>query len=88
MKDVEDFAAEHDLHDILPELKKGAIVAQNPAGFEDMEEISPQEKDVLRFEVTHKWKHPVRLYVTIIICSIGAAVQYEPNLLILLYYQS
>jgi len=76
MKDVEDFAAEHDLHDIIPELKKGAIVAQNPGSFDEMEELSAEEKDALRFEVTHKWRHPAKLYITIIVCSIGAAVQY------------
>ena len=83
MKDVEDFAAEHDLNDIVPDLKKGAIVAQNPGGFDEMEEISEEEKDALRFEVTNKWRHPSKLYITIIICSIGAAVQYGLNLLIL-----
>jgi hypothetical protein len=76
MKDVEAFAAEHDLHDIIPDLKKGAIVAQNPGGFDEMEELSAEEKDALRFEVTHKWRHPSKLYITIIVCSIGAAVQY------------
>lgn len=83
MKDVEDFAAEHDLHDIVPDLKKGALVAQNPGGFDEMEEISPEEKEALRFEVTNKWRHPGKLYMTIIVCSIGAAVQYSLNLLIL-----
>jgi hypothetical protein len=83
MKDVEDFAAEHDLHDIIGDLKKGALVAQNPAGFNEMEELSPEEKDALRFEVTNKWTHPMRLYVTIVICSIGAAVQYETHSLLL-----
>lgn len=75
MQDVEDFAREHDLQDIVSDLKKGAIVAQNPSGFEDMAELSAEEKDALRFEVTHKWKHPFKLYLTIAICSIGAAVQ-------------
>jgi hypothetical protein len=50
MKDVEDFAAEHDLHDIVPDLKKGALVAQNPADFDKLEEFSPEQKEALRFE--------------------------------------
>lgn len=75
MKDVEEFAAEHSLQDIIPELKKGALVAQNPAGFEELDELSEAEKESLRYEVLHKWSHPWQLYVTVIVCSIGAAVQ-------------
>ena len=77
MQDVEDFAKEHDLQDIVLDLKKGALVAQNPPGFEDLDELSSEEKDALRFEISHKWRHPLKLYLTIAICSIGAAVQYE-----------
>lgn len=75
MKDVEEFAAEHEMNDILPDLKKGALVAQNPAGFDELEELEPDEKEALRKEVLNKWVHPWQLYVTIIVCSIGAAVQ-------------
>ena len=75
MKDVEDFATEHSLQDIIPDLQKGALVAQNPAGFEELEELSADEKDALRNEVLHKWSHPWQLYVTVVVCSFGAAVQ-------------
>jgi hypothetical protein len=34
-----------------------------------------EDKQHLRFEKEHKWKHPLQLYITIIVCSIGAAVQ-------------
>ena len=75
LRDVENFAAENGLTDIVGDLKKGALVAQNPAGFDDLEELDGDERQALRFEVLHKWKHTVQLYVTIIVCSIGAAVQ-------------
>jgi hypothetical protein len=75
MKDVEDFAAEHGLDDIIPDLKKGALVAQDPARYDELEELDHDEKAALRLEILHKWKHPIQLYVTIIVCSIGAAVQ-------------
>ena len=75
MADVERFAREKELTDILPLLKRGALCAQNPTAFEDVKGLSPDELEVLRYEVTHKWKHPLALYVTIITCSIGAAVQ-------------
>ena len=61
--------------DILPLLKKGALVAQDPAGFEDLEELDEGEREWLRKEVTHRWKHPWPLYYTIILNSIAAAIQ-------------
>ncbi|KAH7372043.1 hypothetical protein BKA66DRAFT_423365, partial [Pyrenochaeta sp. MPI-SDFR-AT-0127] len=75
MKDVEDFARDKDLADIVEYLKKGALVAQDPARFEHIEMLEEEEKQHLRHEKAHKWKHPLQLYITIIVCSIGAAVQ-------------
>ncbi|KAJ9635352.1 hypothetical protein H2201_008745 [Coniosporium apollinis] len=75
MLDVEEFAQEKDLMDMLPLLKRGARVAQNPKQFEHLEGLQSDEIDALRFETQHKWTHPMALYFTIIICSIGAAVQ-------------
>ncbi|CAO2648289.1 Nn.00g075560.m01.CDS01 [Neocucurbitaria sp. VM-36] len=75
MRDVEDFAREKDLADIVGYLKKGALVAQDPGHFEEIEMLEEEEKQHLRQEKAHKWKHPLQLYITIIVCSIGAAVQ-------------
>jgi hypothetical protein len=61
--------------DVLPLLKKGALVAQNPAQFEDIAELSEDEKESLRREITHRWSHPWPLYYTIILNSIAAAIQ-------------
>ncbi|TFA99898.1 Polyol transporter 5 [Trichoderma ghanense] len=62
-------------NDILPVLEKGALVAQNPAGFESLNELDEEEKQALREEVTHRWKHPWALYYTIGLSSIAAAIQ-------------
>lgn len=75
MADVEEFAQTNQLDDILPELQKGALIAQNPSGFDNMVELDEGEKDALRHEVAKKWSHTRTLYVTIITCSLGAAVQ-------------
>jgi hypothetical protein len=75
MRQVDAFADDNGLQDIAPLLKKGALVAQNPTEFESVKGLTEEEKEHLRFEVTHKWKHPRALYLTIIVCSIGAAVQ-------------
>ena len=72
---MEAFANENGLVHALPELRKGAIIAQNPSEFETMPEITDEEKEHLRNEVLHKWRHPKALFLTIVVCSIGAAVQ-------------
>ncbi|KAL6851776.1 sugar transporter domain-containing protein [Trichoderma novae-zelandiae] len=61
--------------DILPILERGALVAQNPAGFESLNELEEEEKRALREEVTHRWKQPWSLYYTIGLSSIAAAIQ-------------
>ncbi|KAF2456049.1 hypothetical protein BDY21DRAFT_55132 [Lineolata rhizophorae] len=75
MKEVEEFAQEKGMMDILDVLQKGARVAQDPDRFEELDCIDESEKEVIRYERAHRWKHPLRLYFTIIVCSIGAAVQ-------------
>ena len=61
--------------DQLPLLQKAALVAQDPPSFESVEELDDAERDALRNEVLHKWRQPTALYFTVILCSIGAAVQ-------------
>ena len=63
------------MQDMLPLLKKGALVAQDPPAFEQIAELDEVERDALRNEVLHKWRQPWSLYFTVILCSIGAAVQ-------------
>jgi MFS family permease len=56
-------------------LKRGALVAQNPGAYESLDVLGEDEKEALRLEVTKKWHHPMKLYMTVATCSIGAAVQ-------------
>ncbi|CAF9937205.1 MAG: hypothetical protein HETSPECPRED_010587 [Heterodermia speciosa] len=74
-QNVEDFARDAHMEDQIPLLQKGALVAQDPPSFESVEELDEVERDALRNEVLHKWRQPVALYFTVILCSIGAAVQ-------------
>ncbi|GAM43318.1 hexose transport-related protein [Talaromyces pinophilus] len=78
LSNVEEFAQEKGLTEYTDLLKKGALVAQDPANFESISgefALSSTEIDALHAEVTHKWRHPKTLYFTIVLCSIGAAVQ-------------
>lgn len=78
MRHVEAFAYEKGLVDHIPLLRKGALVAQDPDNYENIdgqEALDEAEKKVLKDEIEHKWRMPARLFLTIATCSIGAAVQ-------------
>ena len=74
IKNVQEFARVND----FPEtdlLIKGALIAKDPPAFESVPGLTEPEKEAIRNEVLHKWRQPRMLYFTIILCSIGAAVQ-------------
>lgn len=78
MRDVEAFAERKGLTDHVDILKKGALVAQNPAAAHEIDgpqKLDSEELRILDDEVTHRWRMPARLFLTIATCSIGAAVQ-------------
>ncbi|KAH8689357.1 hypothetical protein BGW36DRAFT_351598 [Talaromyces proteolyticus] len=78
LANVDRFAVEKNLTEYTDLLKKGALVAQDPTNYEAISgqfALTDVELQDLHTEVTHKWRHPAMLYFTIILCSIGAAVQ-------------
>ncbi|PGG96135.1 hypothetical protein GX51_07972 [Blastomyces parvus] len=75
LRDVKEFAQRFGLEDVLPTLQRGALVAKDPPNFESVEGITDDEVEAIRNEVLHKWRQPKPLLFTIILCSIGAAVQ-------------
>lgn len=75
MANVTAYATEYDLEHILPLLKKGALVAQSPAGIDGLAELDDNDRRIINEEQTHRWKHPFALYYTIILNSIAAAIQ-------------
>ncbi|KAI9728217.1 MAG: hypothetical protein M1828_004678 [Chrysothrix sp. TS-e1954] len=75
MSQVEEFAQANQLVDCTDLLKRGALCAQDPAGFENVQGITDDERNALRDEVVHKWRQPKTMLLTVMLCSIGAAVQ-------------
>lgn len=73
---VDHFAEEKGLQDVAPLIYKGALVARDPLNFEQLDELDEDEKEAIRNETLHKWRQPRALYLTVIICSVAAAVQY------------
>jgi hypothetical protein len=74
IKNVQEFSRVNDFPDV-DLLVKGALVAKDPPAFESVPGITEDEKEAIRNEVLHKWRQPRTLYFTLILCSIGAAVQ-------------
>lgn len=75
-EDVRIFAETHGLADIMPLLVKGALIAKDPALFEEVPGMSDHEKQCIRNEVLHKWRQPKALYLSVALTCIGAAVQF------------
>ena len=75
-QDVNLFAETHGLTHITSLLLKGALIAKNPAMFEQVAGITEHEKQSVRNEVLHKWRQPRALYLAVAITCVGAAVQF------------
>ncbi|KAF1918882.1 D-xylose-proton symporter [Ampelomyces quisqualis] len=73
--DVHKFAQEYGLQDVEPLLLKGALFSQNPALFEELEELNEADRLAVREEFSNRFKLPRMLYFTIILNSVAAAIQ-------------
>lgn len=62
LDDVERFAVDKQLEHLLPDLRKGALIAQDPKLFESLTDLSDQDKELIRREKTHRWSQPFMMY--------------------------
>ncbi|KAL9612936.1 MAG: hypothetical protein Q9204_008929, partial [Flavoplaca sp. TL-2023a] len=74
-RDVRDFARLKGLHEHLELLERAAQIAKDPHFFDSIPGVTDREKEALRDERHRSFRQPRALYLTIVICSIGAAVQ-------------
>ncbi|KAL1412168.1 hypothetical protein Q8F55_003177 [Vanrija albida] len=74
-EDVEVFCRDKGFTENVAVFKKGALIGQNPHAFETYPELDEDDKYWLRRETTHKWSQPRALVMTVVLASIGAAVQ-------------
>ncbi|RDW86539.1 sugar porter family MFS transporter [Aspergillus mulundensis] len=75
LRDVEQFARDNELTDLLPDLRKGSLIARDPENFRAIPGVGAEDIRIIEHETKHKWRQPRALYFSIILCSIGAAVQ-------------
>jgi hypothetical protein len=62
MQNVEQFCQKFDLMDHIESFRKGALISQNPAGAQDLTELTDEDKVTILKEHTHKWDQPFMLY--------------------------
>ncbi len=75
LEEVETFCRDHNLVEYIEAFRKGALVAQNPHATDSIAELSPEDREILRREYTHRWNQPFTLYWLVVMCSLAAAVQ-------------
>lgn len=78
LADVDAWCVEKGLQEYQDEFRKGALIArvgQRDDGFEYVNQLSTEEKDWLRHEVTHRWSQPKMLYFLVVLCAGSAIVQ-------------
>jgi hypothetical protein len=78
LNDVDHFVDSHGLAEHRDVFRKGALLArynQDPYGFERVPDLTDAERDMLRFEIEHKWHQPFQLYFLVVLCAGSAIVQ-------------
>ncbi|KAK0494358.1 hypothetical protein EDD18DRAFT_1176559, partial [Armillaria luteobubalina] len=71
----EEFTKEKGFDEYAKVFKKGTLLTQSPGSFERLLLLDEADQEAIRREKTYKWSQPKDLYMTIIICSLAAAVQ-------------
>ncbi|KAF1834829.1 plastidic glucose transporter 4 [Decorospora gaudefroyi] len=76
--DVDAWCVEKNLQEHQELFRKGALIArvgQRDDGFEYVNQLSSEEKDWLRHEISHRWSQPFMLYFLVVLCAGSAIVQ-------------
>ncbi|WVQ81201.1 hypothetical protein IAT38_003323 [Cryptococcus sp. DSM 104549] len=73
--EVEQFCQDWEFMDRVDLFKKGALLAQNPHKYDVYEELTAEDKAIILREKTHKWDQPRALIFSVVLASVGAAVQ-------------
>ncbi|KAF2160183.1 hypothetical protein M409DRAFT_60104 [Zasmidium cellare ATCC 36951] len=78
IRDVDAFVDARGLSEHREVFHKGALLArvnQREDGFESVTQLTEGDKEVLRYEINHRWHQPFMLYFLVILCAGSAIVQ-------------
>lgn len=73
--DAEQFAKNHNLAEYSELFGRAALVARDNKDFENIPELTAEERTALAYERDHKWHGPKMLWFSITLCAVGAATQ-------------
>ncbi|KFH45959.1 Polyol transporter-like protein [Hapsidospora chrysogenum ATCC 11550] len=73
--DAVEFAETHGMPEHAQLFGRAALVARDHDGFQNITELSDEERDALQYEKDHKWHGPKMLWYSIGLCAVGAATQ-------------
>lgn len=62
LDNVDRFIRDEGFEEYADSFRRGALVAQHPKGFTDIDELSAEDKTALQYEADHKWSQPGTLY--------------------------
>ncbi|KAK4685475.1 hypothetical protein P7C73_g4667, partial [Tremellales sp. Uapishka_1] len=72
---ADSFCEQYGFQEKVDLFRRAALLAQNPNQFDKITELTEEDKYWIRREKTHRWSQTRQLYYTIIVCSIGSAIQ-------------
>ncbi|WRT68189.1 uncharacterized protein IL334_005164 [Kwoniella shivajii] len=75
LREADDFCDSQGLEDFKVVFRKGALLAQRPKNWNDIEELDAEEKAAIQYEHDHKWRMSKDLLWVVGACAMGAAVQ-------------
>ena len=78
LADVDSFVEQRGMPEYRDVFRQGALVAQvnnQDGAFEHIQDVSEEDKNVLRRELTHRWSQPFKLYFLCTLCAGSAIVQ-------------
>lgn len=78
IRDVDAFVDARGLAEHREVFRKGALLArvnQRQDGFESVTQLTEEDKEVLRYEINHRWHQPFMLYFLVVLCAGSAIVQ-------------
>jgi len=78
VEDVDAFVDARGLQEHRDVFHKGALLAryqQREDGFEYIDKLTEEDKEILRYEMSHRWHQPFRLYFLVVLCAGSAIVQ-------------
>ncbi|WWC90921.1 uncharacterized protein L201_005859 [Kwoniella dendrophila CBS 6074] len=75
IKESDEFCDSNGLSEYKDVFRKGALLAQKPNDWNEIDELTAEEKAAIEFEHKHKWKLSKDLLWVVGACAMGAAVQ-------------